>query len=42
MNAARREQLLAMRSMLDAAIERVDARAREAGAPPHRTEIRVE
>jgi hypothetical protein len=41
--AAQREQLLALRSMLDAAIARVEAAERESANPgPKRTEITVE
>ena len=41
--AAQREQLLALRSMLDAAIARVEAAERERADPgPKRTEITVE
>ena len=39
--AAQREQLLAMRSMIDHAIERVETAQREPPTP-RRTEIRVE
>lgn len=41
--AARRERLLALRSLIDAAIERTDAAERETVTKaPRRTEIRVE
>ena len=41
--AARREQLLAVRSVVDAAITRIEAAEREGAArAPHRTEIQVE
>jgi hypothetical protein len=41
--AAQREQLLAMRCMLDAAIERIEKAEKNDGSPgPRRTEITVE
>jgi hypothetical protein len=43
MYAAQREQLLALRSMIDAAIARIEAAEREEpGGRPRRTEITVE
>ena len=42
LHAARREQLLAMRCVLDAALERIEAAEREGPAVPRRTEIRIE
>jgi hypothetical protein len=42
LRAARREQLLAMRCMLDAAIKRVEASENDAPLGPRRTEITVE
>jgi hypothetical protein len=40
--AAQREQLLAMRSMLDAAIKRIESAEKEEQLGPRRTEITVE
>jgi len=41
--AAQREQLLAMRAMIDAAITRIEAAERDGDNPgPRRTEIKVE
>jgi hypothetical protein len=40
--AAQREQLLAVRCVLDAALQRIEAAEHEGPATPRRTEIRIE
>ena len=43
MYAAQREQLLALRSIIDAAVKRIESAEAEGGATrPRRTEIRIE